>query len=48
MFQLLLSLALFNVEDKNTNIIRKYAPMIYEHLFSGMHQILHLKLDNII
>ena len=36
------------VEDKNTNIIKKYVQVIYKHLFSGMHQILHLKLDNII
>ena len=36
------------VEDKNTNIIKKYVTAIYEHLFSWMHQILHLKLDYII
>ena len=28
--------------------MKKNVPVIYEHLFSGMHQILHLKLDNII
>ena len=28
--------------------MKNYVPVIYEHLFSGMHQILHLKLDNII